>query len=603
MQKSLKPLRLIAFLISASLLPAQYIQSANNAANYDPAAIAQGSMFVIFGDSLGPTTLVKATQLPLPNTLAGTSVTVKSGNTTLNCPMFYTSYGQVVAVMPSNTPLGTATVDVVLSNQPAGQLSTTVNVVASSVGMFTPDSTGLGAGIFTDALSGAHITLANPATPGELLTGWATGVGALAGYDNAIPPPAALVNSSAVQVWVGGQAAQMSYAGRSGCCVAVDQLNFYVPQQGVSGCNVPVFVTSGGRTSATTTLPVTATAGTPCTDSGSAPPSNLLTSAASGAPLKIGVIAVMPISGPQSESRQPRYVADQLSAAFHVAVSVEDAARIMRAAQAHNTKALKHALANYSEQWKALSPRARARLAETVGSSQAVEAIGLFGTVTNDSFAAATLSALLPAAGSCVLAPSPLPKSLNAVSAGLDAGTSLSLAGAAGSITIQKKSAGDYESSSNASLENGDIPTGTYTLSGSGRDLSFSVTVNVIGHPTILNAADLAQIDRSQPLTIKWTGGTPGQFVMIEGYSGNHQTGLPPQIPVGKHGFVCSEAADKGILTIPTYILQSMWPTPDGSGAIVITYNATSQPLSIAGLDGAWFVDGSSDEVNHIVFK
>ncbi len=602
-QKSSRAWLPAVFLISASFLQAQqpFIQSANNTASYDPTAIAQGSMFVIFGDSLGPGTLVPATLLPLPNTLATTSVTVKSGNTTLNCPMFYTSFGQVVAVMPSNTPLGTATVSVTYNNISSGQFSATINVVASSVGVFTPDATGLGPGIFTDALTGAHITLANPATSGEILTGWATGVGALAGYDNAVPPGSALVNSSGVQVWVGGQAAQMSYAGRSGCCVAVDQLNFFVPS-GVSGCSVPVFVTSNGRTSPTTTIPIGA-AGGPCTDSSPSLPSTLLSKAAAGTPLKVGVIAIAPTSTLQPASRQPRYVADQLSAAFHVPVSVEDATTIMRAAEAQNSKALKNALSKYSAQWKALSARAKARLAQTVGASQAIEVIALFGTVTNESFAASTISAEIPAAGNCVLLPSPIPTYFDALSVGLDAGASLSLVGASGSITIQKKNAGDYEAPFHASPEGGDIPTGSYTLSGNGHDLTFSVTVTVAGHPTFTNTAALAQINRSQPLTVTWTGGTPGQFVMIDGFSSNHDTGLPPQIPAGNRDFVCSEAADKGSFTVPAYIMQSLWPTPDASGALLISYGPTSQPVNIPGLDGAWFVDGSSDEVKHIVFK
>src|ERR1700722_17745412 len=90
MQKPLRALLPVVFLISASFLQAQtppFLYSANNVADYDPTAIAQGSMFVIFGNSLGPATLVPATVLPLPNTLATTSVTVKSGNTTLSCPM------------------------------------------------------------------------------------------------------------------------------------------------------------------------------------------------------------------------------------------------------------------------------------------------------------------------------------------------------------------------------------------------------------------------------------------------------------------------------------------------------------------------------------
>src|SRR5580698_9074345 len=98
MQKPLSALFPVVFLMSASFLQAQpFLESANNAANYDPTAIALGSMFVVFGESMGPFTLVSASQLPLPNNLAGTSVTVTSGGTTLNCPMFYTSYGQVVA--------------------------------------------------------------------------------------------------------------------------------------------------------------------------------------------------------------------------------------------------------------------------------------------------------------------------------------------------------------------------------------------------------------------------------------------------------------------------------------------------------------------------
>ena len=215
--------------------------------------------------------------------------------------------------------------------------------------------------------------------------------------------------------------------------------------KGVSGCNVPVFVASSGRTSPTTTIPITAVAGTPCSDSGPVLPSNLHSKAAAGVPLKVGVIAIAPTSTLQPAARQPRYVADRLSAAFHVPVSVEDAAKIMQAAEAHNSKALKNALSKYSAQWKALSSRAKARLAETVGAGQAIEVVGLFGTVTNESFAASTISAQLPPAGSCVLLPSPIPSNLDAVSTGLDAGASLSLVGAGGSITVQKKSLGDYE--------------------------------------------------------------------------------------------------------------------------------------------------------------
>ena len=504
--------------------------------------------------------------------------------------------------MPSNTPLGTATISVTFNNQSTiGLNSATINVVASSVGIFTPGATGLGPGIFTDALTGALITLANPATADELLTGWATGVGALAGADSQVAT--SFPNFPGVQVWVGGQAAKMSYAGRSGCCVAVDQLNFYVPRD-LSGCNVPVFVASSGRTSATTTIPITATAGSPCSDSGPVLPSTLTSKAAAGTPLKLGLFVVAPSSGSQPAARRPQEIADRLSAAFRVPVSVADAAKIMRAAEAHNSRALKSALANYSEQWKALSSRAKAQLAEAVVGSQQLLATAFFLNLTNEAFAAAAVSAQLPPPGSCALPPSPFPDSLNSTQRGLDAGASLSLVGAGGSLTLQKQHPGDYATSFSLSPAAGAIPVGSYTLSGGGSDVgAFSVTVNVAGHPTLTNKASLASIDRSKPLTVTWSGGTPGQFVMIGGYSNHANTGLPPQVVTANRGFTCAEAAEKGALTIPSYILQGLWPTPDAHGAIFISYGAVTQPVNIPGLDAAWFVDGSFDEVTKIVFK
>ena len=89
--------------------------------------IAQGSLFVVFGYNLGPANLVQVSAFPLPNVLAGTSVTVQSGSTTLNCPMIYTSNAQVAAILPSNTPVGVAVIAVALNGVP-GYSSTEVTV-------------------------------------------------------------------------------------------------------------------------------------------------------------------------------------------------------------------------------------------------------------------------------------------------------------------------------------------------------------------------------------------------------------------------------------------------------------------------------------------
>lgn len=582
-----------------------FVYSVNNAASYDSTAIAQGSMFVVFGNFIGPATLAQATMLPLPNTIAGFGITVTSGTVKLNCPLFYVSNGQSAAVLPSNTPPGAATITVTYNGAASSFASTTINVVPSSAGVFSITSTGLGTGIFTDALTGVLKTYSNPATPGELLTAWATGLGPITTPDNNVPP--SFPSFPNVQLWMGNQAAPIQYAGRSGCCVAIDQINFHVPQTVTAGCNVPVTIVSGGKSSNTTTIPISA-AGAPCSDSAPTVPSTLLTSAAAGQPLKVGMVAIGPSVLPgdvySASSRQAQLAADRLSEALHVKVPVEDAIRIMRAADSHNIKALRDAMAKYAPQWKALSAKAKARLTEAAATGSRLSTEAILGTVTNESLTAAFVSAQLPPAGSCVVMPSPLPRNLGATVRGLNAGSSLSMIGPAGSLTLQPQSTGYYQAAIGSAVTGPDIPTGTYTISSiGGADLGpFSVTVTVSGHLTLSNKSALSTVDRTQPLTVTWTGGTSGQFALIAGYASNGNTGLPPQIFSSKARFVCAANASQGTLTIPPYILSSMWPTPDGSGLLLIGTNPLSQPISIPGLDAAFFVDGSSDSTS-VIFK
>lgn len=108
-----------------------------NSANYDSTALAQGSIFVLFGSSMGPDQLVYASVFPLPNTLAGTSVTVTSGSMTLNCPMVYSSSGQVAAILPSETPVGPATIKLANTAFSYDTSFPSIDVVASSPGIYT----------------------------------------------------------------------------------------------------------------------------------------------------------------------------------------------------------------------------------------------------------------------------------------------------------------------------------------------------------------------------------------------------------------------------------------------------------------------------------
>jgi len=574
--------------------------SVNNSASYGT-TIAQGSLFVVFGYSLGPAKLVQISSYPLPTVVAGTTVTVKSGSTTFNCPMVYTSDGQVAAILPSTTPAGPATLTVAYNGRtdPGGYSTIQFTVAKSSFGVYTTSSRGVGPGIFT-ALDNSLKTFAASAKPGEVVTVWGTGLGAISGPDSVVP--ATFPSFPNVQVWVGGQSAQIIYAGRSGCCAAVDQIAFVVPPV-ADGCNVPVTVVSGGVSSNTVALPVSA-AGETCSDSGPSLPASVLTKALAGQPVKVAAIAIGPAAvGNSAALRQT--VAHRLSTALHTRVSEADADRLMRAYAARNTRAIRTAMIKYASRWKALDGRTKTDIIVQLGQTQE-GAAALFGSFSKEGLGTAIGSAQIPVAGACVFLAPNYPSGLGSASVGLDAGLSLLLTGAAGSFTMKQTVKGQYHVLFGPSPAGPTIPTGAYTISGSGgKDVGgFSGTITVGGHPAIANKSSLATVDRTQPLTVTWTGGVAGKYVLIGGHTPNAHPnggyvngGYVPQA-----NFACVEDGGKGTFTIPNYILSSMSATANAKGVLVISPHPLSNQIAIPGIDLAYFMDGSSDSVN-VTFK
>jgi uncharacterized protein (TIGR03437 family) len=198
--------------------------------------IAQGAIFVVYGSSLGPTTIVQPTALPLPTTagLGGTVVTVTVNGTTLTAPMIYSLNSQIAAVMPSTIPVGSGTLTVTYNGKAGAPFG--VRVVASSFGISTVDQTGGNAAVVTFPPTAANPTFAlvtptNSTKPGDVLVLWGTGLGATAGSDAIVPQSVDL--GTPIQVLVGGIQATVLYRGRS-AAPGLDQINFTVPP-GVSG--------------------------------------------------------------------------------------------------------------------------------------------------------------------------------------------------------------------------------------------------------------------------------------------------------------------------------------------------------------------------------
>ena len=106
--------------------------------------IAQGSIFVIKGNNLGPATLTIAPSAFQSATLSGTSVNVTVAGTTVAALMYYTSVGQVAALLPSNTPVGTGTITATYSGQTGPPHP--ITVAPSNVGIFSVTSGRAGRG-------------------------------------------------------------------------------------------------------------------------------------------------------------------------------------------------------------------------------------------------------------------------------------------------------------------------------------------------------------------------------------------------------------------------------------------------------------------------
>ena len=246
-----------------------------NAASYAQqgmpnSAIAQGSIFTVFGTGLGPAVLQEYSSFPVSSMLGGTTVNVAANGTTVQAPMIFTTATQVAAIMPSTTPVGNATVSVTYENATSGTYP--IQVVASSFGTFAVNEQGNGTGIITNA-DGDVFLADSAALPGDSATIWGTGIGPLP-YSDADMPKATNLTNIPVKLYVGGQLVSTSYQGPSTCCAGVNQIVFKVPA-GVTGCSVPVEVSINNVVSPTTTMPIGSDSSRVCSDPNGIPSSIL----------------------------------------------------------------------------------------------------------------------------------------------------------------------------------------------------------------------------------------------------------------------------------------------------------------------------------------
>jgi len=218
-------------------------------------AIAQGSIFALFGANLAPERLWQVSQFPLrASTPAGTSAKVTVSGITVDALPIYTTPKQVGAILPSNCPVGEGTVTLTYNGQTSAPIR--IRVARSTFGIFSSNQQGSGpaaAQNFNSASDQPLNSLDRAATPGQTMILWGTGLGPITAPDNG-PPPVGDVPVN-LTLWVGGRPALVLYKGRSGCCAGIDQIIFSVPED-VEGCYVPIAVETDGIISNFTSIAV-----------------------------------------------------------------------------------------------------------------------------------------------------------------------------------------------------------------------------------------------------------------------------------------------------------------------------------------------------------
>jgi uncharacterized protein (TIGR03437 family) len=479
--------------------------------------IAPGSIFVIFGSGMSQpaSAALNTTVAPgLPTTFEGATLSVTVGTTTVTPPIYYATPTQIAAVLPSSTPAGTATITVTYNGATSAAFQ--FQVVPYALGFNTYYGNGSGLLLATPNASASIINYTNSAKPGETIVFYGSGLGAdTADSDTTFTKTPHSV-STPLQVYFGPVAGTVVYAGSSGF-PGYDQIDVTIPENAPLDCYVSVVGVTGSGSNATTTnfgsLPISASGGE-CT-------SALL--GTSGTTISV-------LSGQTTVSAGSVFVGQLVSPAIPPQTG---------------TQTQNFADANFSKD-TGVTYSTSTGTAYSIGSCFVTEIVSSGtggGTVTTT---------------------------------GLDAGT-INLTGPEGSYTLMKLATGSYYDAlpSNAIPSTGG--TFTYNNGSGGADVgSFTAKID-LPNPILqwTNQTADATITRTQGVTVNWTGGGPGTYVIISGSSLDTNAGV-------SGSFTCLANQSDLTFTVPNYVTLTL---PPGTGSLIVENAANFGTFTATGLN------------------
>ena len=462
--------------------------------------IAQGSRIAISGKNIGPATGAGSV-FPLTSELGGASIQIQSGDVTTAALMVFASNTLVTGVLPSSTPLGAATVTVTYNGRTTAPVP--ITIVTTSVGIRSRNDQGSGPAVAWEVPPDTVLApdpsliqdqnannLNQSAKPGQLVIVQATGLGPVS-----LDETQNLTQELAVpaDVFVGNKLAAPLYELRVGD--GSDFIVFKLPDDVAVGCYVPVAIRAGGVTSNVVTISVSASGGS-CTDPGGLSASDIDAAQKAGH-ISMGTIVLSHIDfGPFGPS-------DAAAGIFG----------------RYDTNSL----------LAALSP-------------------GNNGPGIRSSF-------ITPALGTCAVSQGSATNPAHLFDTPGDptpfqffsTGQTLNLNGPAGTVQITAPNyifkpdgyvitPGDYT-----------VDNGTGSAQGAG---PFKAAITLPPMLTWTNMAEFTSPDRTQDLTVTWTGGDPAkEFALIAGVAASNQVTV---------GFLCAGQVSAGQFTVPAWVLSSL---------------------------------------------
>ena len=240
---------------AVTLLPNFTAAAVTNGASFK-SGLTAGALMTIFGVNLSNNVHGNAAfgQVPLPTTLGGSRVLINGTAIPLFNVINIQGTEQINAQVPFELA-GQQNVNITIDNGRGISAPVQVAVAAAQPGIFLQDGI---VGAFLHGADNSVVTGSKPASAGEVVVVFCTGLGAVTppGTTGALASSTTLSNTNiAPTVSVGGANANVAFSGLAPALVGLYQINFTVPQSTPSG-RLDVLVSANGVASNTAKLPV-----------------------------------------------------------------------------------------------------------------------------------------------------------------------------------------------------------------------------------------------------------------------------------------------------------------------------------------------------------